>query len=401
MRSYASTDVLHSALIVCAWLFALAWLLKLVEAARGLPTIANLLTPEFDVAPAGNPSLVVIVPACNEAASVAACLKSLLNQDYGNLRIIGVDDRSTDATGAIMEALECGDGSRLEVIRIRDLPANWLGKTHAMAVAARFAITTDQPDYLLFTDADILFQPDAIRRALAQAAATEADHFVVLPTAIVKTVGEGMLLAYLQVMSLWAIRTWRVADPRAMRDAIGVGAFNLIRTSVYQRLGGFDADPMEILEDLSLGRRVKRSGLRQRVATAPGMVCVHWAAGAQGIVNGMTKNLFAVFHFRVALLLGAAAWIALFSIAPVALLLLSATRVQGLLSLASVAGLYALTSRTSRISWLYAASFPAAAAVVVYSMLRSLAITVFRGGVTWRGTFYPLNELRKQAGRRI
>jgi cellulose synthase/poly-beta-1,6-N-acetylglucosamine synthase-like glycosyltransferase len=310
------------ALTLFAWLIAFAWLYKLLEAARGLATVPNLLAPEYDVAPAGNPSLTVVVPARNEAEDIAACLESLLHQDYANLRIVAVDDRSTDATGTIIETLARAHCDRLEVLSVMELPANWLGKTHAMALAARFAIETYQPEYLLFTDADILFRPDALRRALALAVATQADHFVLLPTTLVKTRGEGMLLSFLQVMSMWAIRVWRVADPKAKRDALGVGAFNLIRTPVYQQLGGFDAAAMEIIEDLELGRRVKLAGFRQCAATGPGLVCVHWAAGARGIVTGMTKNLFAVFRFRIELLLAAAAGMVLFCIAPVAFLAL-------------------------------------------------------------------------------
>ena len=188
---------------------------------------------------------------------------------------------------------------------------------------------------------------------------------------------------------------------RSTRDAIGVGAFNLLRTSVYRQLGGFDAMPMEILEDLTLGRRVKRAGLRQRVATAPGMVCVHWAAGAIGVVHGLTKNMFAVFRFRSAALLAASAGVALISIVPVALLGLPATRVPAVLSLAAVGGLYVLSSRSSQISPLYGTFFPIAAVLAVYSMLRSMIVTVLRGGVTWRGTFYPLAELREHTDQSL
>jgi len=391
--------LLHLILIVSAWLIATSWLAKLAEAVRGLATIPNLLARGYDISPVGSPSVTVIVPARDEAANVGACLESLLAQDYCELRIVAVDDRSTDGTCAIMDALARAHSERLKVLSITYLPANWLGKTHAMAIAARSAIAANNPDYLLFTDADIMFQPDAIRRSLANAVATQADHFVLLPTTIAKTRGEGMILAYLQVMSLWAIRPWRVADPKAKRDAIGVGAFNLIRTSAYLQLGGFDATPMEILEDLALGRRVKRVGLRQRVATAPGMVSVHWASGLGGIVTGMTKNLFAVFRFRPPLLVAAAIWIVLFCTAPIGYLTMPDTRVPAVVALASVFGMYVLSGRTSRIPAIYAAFFPVGAVVVAYSMFRSMAITVIRGGVTWRGTLYPLSELRKQAQR--
>ena len=389
---------LHIALSVIAWLTGAAWLYKLLETALGIASVPNLLAPKYDVAPAGSPSVTVIVPARDEAAKVADCVESLLGQDYLNLRILAVDDRSSDQTGAILDELSRTHSARLEVLHVTALPASWLGKTYAMASAARQTIATHNPDYLLFTDADIVFRADAIRRSLAQAVASKADHFVLLPTTVAKSRGEGMLLAYLQVISLWAVRPWRVADPKAKRDAVGVGAFNLVRSAAYQQLGGFDAAPMEILEDLTLGRRVKNAGLRQRVATAPGMVSVHWAAGMFGIVKGMGKNIFAVFGFRPALLLGAAAMMALSCIAPIAFLAIDGTRFPAVVALVSVAGLYILWSRSSRLSSGYAALFPVAAAVVIYAMVRSMLLTLGKGGVTWRGTFYPLAELRRHSG---
>jgi glycosyltransferase involved in cell wall biosynthesis len=375
-----------------AWLVALAWSWKAVSAARGLPRIPDITLPPYDVMPDGGPSLTVIVPARNEAADVAACLQSLLQQDYANLQIIAIDDRSTDETGVIMEALAAEHPARLRVLHVTELPSGWLGKTHAMALAARHAVS----DYLLFTDADILFRRDACRRCLAQAVATSADHFVTLPTPTVKTYGEGMLLGFLQVLGLWPTRPWRVDDPRATRDFIGIGAFCLLRASAYQQLGGFEAFRMEILEDLTLARRVKEMELRQRVAISPGLIKVHWAPGAMGVVGVMTKNLFAVFRFHISFLLIACAWLGLFYVAPVAWLGLSATRIPAVITLAAIALLYRLAGRLSGISAWYVILFPISATLFIYSLLRSMFITLKQGGVIWRGTFYPLVELRKK-----
>jgi glycosyltransferase involved in cell wall biosynthesis len=375
-----------------AWLITLFWVWKAIAAARGLPRIPDLSLPQYEVAPYNGPSLTVIVPARNEAADVAACLRSLLEQDYANLQIIAVDDRSTDQTGTIMEALAAERPDKLHVLHITELPPNWLGKTHAMALAARHATS----DYLLFTDADILFRPDALRRCLAQALATNADHFVTLPTPIVKTYGEGMLLGFLQVLGLWATRPWRADNPRAKRDFVGIGAFCLLRSSVYQQLGGFEAFRMEILEDLTLARKVKEMELRQRVAIAPGLVKVHWAQGAMGVVGVMTKNLFAVFLFRVSFLLMACGWLALFYLAPIAFLAWPQTRIAAIITLAAMALLYRLAGRLSGISAWYAVLFPISAMLFIYSLLRSMFTTLGQGGVTWRGTFYPLAELRQK-----
>jgi GT2 family glycosyltransferase len=387
---------LHAALIAAAWLIALAWLFKLLEAVRGLPTIPNLLDPAYDRTPAGNPSLTVIVPARNEAPAIAATLHSLIAQDYPSLHILAVDDRSTDSTGALIDTLAAAHPHRITALHITELPPNWLGKPHAMSVAAQYAIEHHNPGFLLFTDADILFAPTILRRALTYAVETQAAHLVALPTTIIKTRGEAMILSFLQVMSFFAVRPWRIANPRA-RDAIGVGAFNLIRASAYLHIGGFAATPMEIVEDLALGRRVKAAGLPQRIATAPAAVTVHWAAGLFGIVNNMTKNLFAIFRFQPVLLLLGSASLATFCVGPAVFLFLPATMIPAAITFASAAGLYTLSARTSRISSWNAALLPISAALLIYSMLRSMVITLKQGGVTWRGTFYPLSELRERS----
>ncbi|NYF52468.1 glycosyltransferase [Tunturiibacter gelidoferens] len=386
---------LHSILTALSWLIALAWLWKAVTSAIGLPRIPDLTAPEHNRTPANNPSITVIVPACNEEKNIDACLNSLLQQDCTNLHIIAVDDRSTDNTGSTINALAGQHPNKLTALRITELPPGWLGKTHAMAFAARHAISLHQPGYLLFTDADILFHPNAIRLALAHTVATQADHFVLLPTAIVKSAGEGMLLSYLQVMGLWAVRLWRVSDPKALRDAVGVGAFNLLRTPVYQQFGGYEALRMEIVEDVALGTRIKRQRFRQRIASGPGLVSVHWARGVSGILNGMTKNFFAIFRYNPTVVILSCLWITVFCIAPVFFLALPNTRTAAILTLASVALLYVLSSRKSRVSPWYAVLFPVSAALIVSTILRSMLTTLKQGGVTWRGTFYPLSELRK------
>lgn len=378
-----------------AWIVALGWIWKAVTAWRGLPSIPNLHKPEFNREPPGNPSVTVIVPARDEAEALPSCLESLLAQDYEYLQIIVVDDRSTDETGSIIDALAAKNPTKLRAIHVTELPSGWLGKTHAMALAANHALSVHHPDYFLFTDADVIFVRDALRRSLVEAVITNADHFVTFPTPIIKTPGEGMLLGYLGVMGLWATRPWKASDPKAIRDSIGIGAFNLLKTDAYQKLGGFDALRMEVLEDLTLARKIKIANLRQRVATGPGMVSVHWAAGVIGVMNVMTKNLFSVFRFRLSLVLLCCCWIVLFCLGPVVFLALPETQTAAVLALLSIAALYVLSRRHSLIAVSYCILFPPAAILFVYSILRSTITTFKNGGVTWRGTFYPLAELRK------
>src|SRR4051812_47385472 len=136
------------------WVVAFSWCWKAGSAAFGLRSIPNLLLPEHNIAPAGDPSITVIIPARDEPADIAATLSSLVEQDYEYLQIIAVDDRSTDQTGAIIDVIAAQHPDRVRALHVTELPAGWLGKTHAMALAARQAPT----DYLLFTDADVVFR---------------------------------------------------------------------------------------------------------------------------------------------------------------------------------------------------------------------------------------------------
>ena len=391
---------LQLAIQLSAWLIASIWLWKAISAAIGIRSLPNLLSPAFDQTISAEDHITIIVPARNEQSAVRACIESLLAQDYPNLHILAIDDRSTDQTGSVLADLAARNPHRLTALPILDLPPGWLGKTHAMALAARHAIALHQPTWLLFTDADILFHPQAIRRSLVAARAEHADHFVALPTPIIKSTGEAMLLGFFQVMGFWAVRLWRVRDPGSKRDSVGVGAFSLIRTSAYQQVGGFDGLRLEILEDLAFGRRVKLLGLRQRAALAPGLVKVHWAPGARGIVEVLTKNLFALFRFYISLLLAACCSILLFGVGPLVALAFPGTRLPGLLAILAIASMYRLVHRVSGNSlssfWL----FPFAAILLTYSLLRSMVITLRQGGVIWRGTFYPLAELRKHTNPR-
>ena len=376
-----------------AWLIALTWLWKVIAAAIGLPRVPNLLDPQHNLIPAGSPYITVIVPARNEAADVATTLHTLLAQDYPNLQIIAVDDRSTDQTGPIIGSIAAQHPEKLRTLHITELPPGWLGKTHAMALAARQAPT----DYLLFTDADVLFHPTAIRLALAHAVATHADHLITVPTTIIHRWDEAAILGFFQLFSLWAARPWRIPNPKAKHDAIGIGAFNLIRREAYLQIGGFESLRMEIVEDVGLGRRIKRAGLAQRLCFGRGLVSLHWASGINGLVSVMTKNLWAAFRFYISLAFLGCLWLLLFCVSPAIGLFYSPTRIPAILTLIAIAFAYRLLSRHSGISTWNALFFPFSALIFAFTLFRSMFVTLKQGGVTWRGTFYPLAELRKNA----
>lgn len=388
--------VMHLLLVarIAAWVVALSWASRAVAAYLGLPTVPNLLLPEHDLDPVGTPMLVVVVPARNEAAHIRACVESLLAQDYLRMQIIAVDDRSSDETGPQLDGLAGANPERLTVMHVRELPAGWLGKSHAMHAAAVEAMARYGAEYLLFTDADIYFRPDALRRSLAHAVAVEADHLVLAPTMISRRWDEAAVLSFFQIFGLWAARAWRVANPRT-RDALGIGAFNLLKASAYREVGGFAAFPLAVLEDLTLARRIKRAGLRPRVAFGADMVQVHWAAGTAGLVGVMTKNIFAALNYRVALVLCGVAWMGAFCLAPFVLVWVPGFTLPAAVTLASMAWGYMLMRRISNLRARNVLLAPYGIMVFMFTLVRSMVMTLRQGGVIWRGTFYSLAELRE------
>ncbi len=392
--------ILHGRfLFACfAWVIAAAWLARVIPALWMLPRVPNLLSQ----AAASDdsiawPSVTVIVPAKDEGSAIEHSLRSLLACDYPNLEIIAIDDRSTDATGELMDALAAAPESRgrLRVLHVRELPEGWLGKPHAMALAASGA----NSDWLLFTDADVIFDPRAIRLAVECVIRSGGDHMVLYPTMILHGPAEKMLIGFFQSVSVWAGRAWKIADPKSRKDYIGVGAFNMIRRTVYEALGGYSELRMEVLEDMRLGFRVKRAGYAQRVAFGKDLVRIRWAESAWGILNNLTKNLYSTFRFRTSLLLAACAGMFILCLTPfVALLVPGPARWAGLITLVALVLLNLRYWRLTNISPAYLALFPIATLLFVGTLLRSMILVLWRGGVLWRGTLYPLKELRRQAG---
>jgi len=378
-------------------ILALAWFSRIVEAAFGMPRIADIALPEWDCRPAtsnGEPRVTIIVPARNEEEHIRETLTRLLALDYSNYEIIAVNDRSTERTGQIMDEVQCGAGARatrLKVIHISKLPSGWLGKTHAMWSATQQATG----DWLLFTDADVLFKPDSVRRAVAYAEAEKADHVVLFPRMIMKRPGERMMIAFFQALFVFGHRPWKVADPDA-RDHMGVGAFNMVRRSVYDAVGTYKALRMEVLDDMKLGKVVKNAGYAQRNVFGEDLISIHWAKGAFGIVNNLTKNFFAVLSFQwwrtVASLVG----LGFLNLGPFLGAWLAHGWVRALygIALGSIFLIYCGMSARSAVPPYYFLLHPISTSLFMYTLLWSMFVTIRNDGIVWRGTKYALEDLR-------
>jgi glycosyltransferase involved in cell wall biosynthesis len=382
---------------VAGTILALAWFSRIVDAALGMPSVADISRPEWNrkSAPADSlPRVSIIVPARNEEETIEQSLTTLLHLDYSNYEIIAVNDRSTDRTGEMMEKVAATPAAhdRLRLIQHNELPSGWMGKTHAMWTAANQA----SGDWLLFTDADVLFKPDSLRRAMAYAESQRADHVVLFPRMIMDSVGERMMIAFFQTMFVFGHRPWKVADPKS-RDHMGVGAFNLVRRSVYQSVGTYEALRMEVLDDMKLGKVVKNAGFAQRNVFGEDLISVHWARGAKGVMNNLTKNFFAVLSFQWPRTLVSAFGMAFLNLMPFVGVCLAHgwARLPYAIALLSMFLIYWGMSRRSAIPAYYFLLHPVSSVLFVYTLLRSMAHTLWNDGIVWRGTKYHLEELRK------
>jgi glycosyltransferase involved in cell wall biosynthesis len=379
---------------IAGTILALVWISRILDAAIGMPNVADISTPEWDRKPSDSPRVSIIVPARNEEDDIELSLTRLLELDYDNYEVIAVNDRSNDRTGEIMgtAAGRASAHGRLRVIHHRELPAGWMGKPHAMWTAANAATG----DWLLFTDADVLFKPDSLRRALAYAEAERADHVVLFPEMIMKRPGEFMMIAFFQTMFVFGHRPWKVADPKT-KDHMGVGAFNLIRRSTYEAVGTYAALRMEVLDDMKLGKVVKNAGFAQRNVFGGDLISLRWAHGARGVINNLTKNFFAVLSFQWWRTLVTAFGLAFLNLGPFLGVFLAhrCQRLPYALALFCMFSIYVGMSWRSRVPAHYFLLHPVSTTLFIYILLLSMCHALWNGGIIWRGTRYPLEELRK------
>ena len=379
------------------WLFgvplALFWLRSVIDAAFGMRTLTDVSRPEWDHGPANPKRVSIIVPARDEQEHLERALTALLELDYPNYEVIAVDDRSSDETGAIMDRLTAAhpNGERLRVIHVTTLPDGWLGKPHAMWTAAQ----QSTGDWLLFTDADIHFRADVLRRTLTYAEKNSVDHLVMFPTHTDWSFSKKVMLAGFNILFMFGHRPWKTADPNS-RDHIGVGAFNMIRREVYEKVGTFQTLRMEIIEDMRLGKLVKDAGYKQHNVLGPDLLLLDWGDHALDIVHNLTKNSFSLMHFSVTRTVGAFFLLLGLNLLPFigTIWAPGLAKVPYALALFSVFCMYVGMSWYSPISPLFVLLHPVATLLLGYTMMRSMFHALRNDGIIWRGTRYPLEQLK-------
>lgn len=371
---------------------AAAWILVNLAGLRAALRMRRLrdLAPP---APARWPRLTVVVAARDEEATLGAALASVLAADYPDLEVVVVNDRSSDATGAVAEALAARD-PRVRAIHVDRLPEGWLGKVHALHVGTEAATGA----WLLYTDADVHLGTGALRRAVGFALERGLDHFAVAP--------EVRVPGFWQEVATNAFATGFMLGTRAVdverpgpTPFVGVGAFNLVRRAALDRTPGFAWLRMEVVDDIGLGMMLKHAGARASFALGLGEVEIEWYGSLRGMMRGLEKNMFGGFaRYSYVRVLAILAFVAVFLPGPLVALLQPGSAVARGLGIATAAlvlvSATVLKARTGRrlLPLLLA---PAGFAALAWSLARSAYRCRRQGGVVWRGTFYPLARLRE------
>lgn len=347
-----------------------------------------------DFAPAADtdcPRISLLFAARDEEEKLPAALATIMEIDYPHLEVIAVDDRSKDATPRILDEFAAAH-LRLRVVHVTELPPGWLGKPHALQKA--FELSTG--DWLLFTDADVRFKPDVLRRSITLAKSHGLDHLTLLSDVEMVGFWETVLITFFGMAFHISSDPSRASQPNS-RFYIGIGAFQLLKRSTYEASGTHRRLAMEVIDDMKLGKIVKQSGFRSGAGIAQGSISVRWHAGLGNLVRGVTKNFFAGVGYSVPLVAIAIAGLLLMNVAPFLGLLFGNGWIRFFATIAVGIALcfHTAVAFTMRVSPLYALTHPLGAILLSYMLLRSTVVTLKQGGIVWRDTFYPLEDLKR------
>ena len=337
------------------------------------------------------PTVSIIFVARDEEEKLPSALATLVAIDYPRLEIVAVDDRSTDATSRILDDFAAAH-PQLKVAHIADLPAGWLGKPHAL----QKGYEASTGGLIVFTDADVKFARDSLRRIVALFRARNLDHLALLGDVERSGFWDTVLISFFAMGFQLATDPYSVSNPNS-RAYVGVGAFQMLRREAYEVCGKHRHLAMEVVDDMKLGKIVKQARLRSDVGVATKFVSVAWHLGLRNLIQGTEKNFFAGAQLRVSVATMQILALIVMNVVPVFAMVLGHGWVRWLAMIAVIAGMgfHLGIDLAMRVSPLYCLTLQLGALIFAYMILRSTIVTLRQGGIIWRGTFYPLHELRR------
>ena len=332
------------------------------------------------------PRVSILVPARNEERIIERTVRAFLAQDYPAFEVIVVDDRSTDSTPAILASI---DDPRLIVVRGEEMPDGWLGKPWALHQAAARA----RGELLMFVDADIFYAPGTISAAVAHIGKCGAAMIALLPRFELHGFWENAAMPQLAMSVFSFLPIWLGERRQIALLAVGGGPGNFVRRADYDAIGGHESLRDAVIDDVSLARRLRKSGRRTETVLADDFVHLHMYHGLREVIDGFTKNGFAIFGRSY-----------LFMIATIVLMLLvhfvpyvaacfgnwPAIATIVVISLARVV----LFRELRYPMWNAILLHPVMTAVWTWIFLRSMWLTGVRRQLHWRGRTYDATRTK-------
>lgn len=337
------------------------------------------------------PAVAIIIAVRNEEVDLEDALNSVCNLEYSNYRILLINDRSTDRTPHILEKF-ANKFSNLKVLHIDRLPEGWMGKSHALYRGYQ----SSKEEWLLFTDADVVFKRDTLSKAINYCIQEEIDHLVLFPRIHSRSAVFNSVLATFKILFDMQYRPW-AARKRESESSIGMGAFNLVKREAYESSGTHVRFSLHPNDDLQLGECIKSSGFKQDVLYGDEQIQYEWYSSLSDFIKGLMKNAFSSVNYNFSKAVINAVAAILFFVLPVPVLLLSGEaelQYMAAMILLSQLALY-LLKPALHARWWYVLLIPFAVSVISFIMLKSAILTLWQKGIYWHENFYPLSELKK------
>ena len=231
------------------------------------------------------PHVTILIPAKDEAGRIETSVRSALAQSYPAYDVLVIDDRSTDATGKILDHLATQD-ARLRVLHIQPmtLPAGWLGKSHALSRGVEQL--PDRTRWILFMDSDVTLMPNALTVALSNSLNRKYDALSLLTSLQCHSFMERLILPVAGAAWSFMFLVARTNDDRFKQNAAANGQFFLIRRDAYEAVGGHAAVHDQITEDVELMRLLKHADFRVRLCFGNNLAATRMHASIRQMIHG-------------------------------------------------------------------------------------------------------------------
>ena len=374
---------IYTALVVLCWVFLSFYLIVNGNKIKYLSSI--------HINKNKTPSVAIIIAVRNEEDELRKALASLCNLDYNNYKIIVVNDRSTDSSAKILSELQAAY-QKITVINIDFLPQGWLGKNHALYTGYHFS----KEEYLLFTDADVVYKKDVLSKAVNFCIHNDLDHITILPDIITSSAVLKSILSTFIIMLTAAQRPW-AARIKTSKASMGVGAFNLVKREAYIRAGTHKAIAMRPDDDLRLGAFIKASGGSADVLYGTNELQLEWYKNVKEFIKGLMKNTFSGFDYNILKVICGVIGTLIFFVLPMPVILFFGNFGQRALAVYMLLFQVILYWKMPGLKgkWWFGFTATFGGIVMIYVIIKSAVVNTLDGGIYWGETFYSLTELRK------